>query len=75
MEPTDFPTGVDAVTDTIGELVTVPEANLDGQMLEIVSGDDSYQEKACAYHQPQTGSNAYEQDGSLDTALIDLLPF
>lgn len=75
MEPTDFPTGVDAVADTVGEILTVPEANLDGQMLEIVSGDDSYQEKACAYHQPQTGSNAYDQDGSLDAALIDLLPF
>jgi hypothetical protein len=74
MTPPDFGTG-DAIGDTIAEMFDIPEANLDGQMLEIVSGDDSYQEKEIIQQPSSIESNAYEKDGSLDAALIDSLPF
>jgi hypothetical protein len=63
----------DALTDTIGEIFDIPEANLDGQLLEMVSGDGSYQNSSQVNN--TSGSNAIEGDGSVDTALIDLLPF
>ena len=75
MTPPNFDAGAGGIADTIGEMFDIPEANLDGQMLEAVSGDDSYQEKDYTQQSPSTGSNAYEKDESLDAALIDLLPF
>ncbi len=62
-----------ALADTIGEIFDIPEANLDGQMLEMTSGDTSYQESMP--QEASNGSNAYTKDESLDAALIDLLPF
>ena len=62
----------DALADSIGEIFNIPEANLDGQMLEMASGDTSYQESSV---EETTGTNATANDGSVDTALIDLLPF
>jgi len=62
------------LADTIGEMFTIPEANLDGQMLEIVSGDSSYQE-ASAPEETINGTNANANDDPIDAALIDLIPF
>ena len=72
------PTGIfeatgDALSATIGEMFDIPEANLDGQMLEMASGDNSYQESAP--ESSSNGSNANANDDGLDAALIDLLPF
>ena len=65
----------DALGETIGEMFDIPEANLDGQMVEMVSGDTSYQESIPEEASAANGTNANEKDGSLDAALIDLLPF
>jgi hypothetical protein len=65
----------DALGETIGEIFDIPEANLDGQLLEMVSGDTSYQESIPEETSPSNGTNANEKDGSLDAALIELLPF
>lgn len=61
----------DALDATIGEMFDIPEVNLDGQLLDMVSGDSSYQTSTSQ----STDSNAIEGDGAVDTALIDLLPF
>jgi hypothetical protein len=61
-----------ALGDVIGELFDIPEANLDGQMLEMVSGDDSYQESSS--EKTSSGTNANAKDDGLDAALIDLIP-
>jgi hypothetical protein len=65
----------DALAATIGEIFDIPEANLDGQMTEMVSGDTSYQENFVEETPTPSGSNANANDGALDAALIDLLPF
>jgi hypothetical protein len=74
------PTGVfeatgDAFSATIGEIFDIPEANIDGQLLEMTSGDSSYQEQPTYEDTVPSGSNATAKDGGLDAALIDLLPF
>ena len=75
MTPPNVEIGADVIADTIGEVFDIPEANLDGQMLESVSNDDSYQEKDYTQQPSSTVSTAYEKDGSLDATLIDSLPF
>jgi len=56
-----------ALSDTIGGMFDIPEANLDGQLLEMVSGDTSYQEE-------NTSSQSNATDDP-DTSLSDVLPF
>jgi hypothetical protein len=62
------------LADTIGEMFNIPEANLDGQMLEMVSGDSSYQQMS-SQEEAINGTNATANDDPLDAALIDLIPF
>jgi hypothetical protein len=62
----------DAFADTIGEIFTIPEANIEGQLVEMTSGDTSYQTQAS---EETVSTNANANDDGLDAALIDLLPF
>ena len=65
-----------ALSDTIGGMFDIPENNLDGQLVEMVSGDTSYQEplEPEPVKNTSSGSNATSHDDGLDAALIDLLP-
>jgi len=65
----------DAFAATIGEMFDIPEANLDGQLLEMTTGDTSYQTIPANEDDVPNGSNAIAKDGSLDAALIDLFSF
>jgi len=65
----------DGLTTTIDEIFEMPDVNIDGQLLEMVSGDSSYQERPTIDDTVPNGSNALAKDGGVDAALIDLLPF
>ncbi|HVA97020.1 MAG TPA: hypothetical protein VND99_05170 [Candidatus Acidoferrales bacterium] len=60
----------DAMADAIGGLFELPEVDLDNQLVEIASGEGSTSDSSS----DTEDTNAIEGDGSLDAALIDLIP-
>ncbi|HSX09410.1 MAG TPA: hypothetical protein VLF93_04620 [Candidatus Saccharimonadales bacterium] len=62
----------DALSDAIGGLFDIPEADLDNQFAEMAGGSEA---SYTSENSDPSGSNATENDGGLDAALIDLIPF
>lgn len=62
----------DALGDTIGAMLDIPEADLDNQMATMVAGDDAAYENPSEDTGPLTNATANDEAG--DQALIDLVP-